>query len=58
MQLKLLNERLMQININLHLTHGISHIQVINLSLNMQITQINQENQYLSTKNESKNLKA
>ena len=58
MQLRLLNERIMQINVNLHLTHDISHIQVINLSLNMQITQINQENQYLSTKNESKNLKA
>ena len=38
----------MQININLHLTHVISHIQVINLALNMQITQINQENQCLS----------
>ena len=58
MQLRLLNERIMQVNVNLHLTHGISHIQVINISLNMQITQINQENQCLSTKNESKNLKA
>ena len=48
----------MQINVNLHLTHGISHIQVINLALNMQITQINQENQCLLTKSESKNLKA
>ena len=44
MQLKLLNGRLMQINVNLHLKHGISHIQVINLALNMQIIQINQEN--------------
>ena len=48
----------MQINVSLYLTHDISHIQVINLSLIMQITQINQENQCLSTKNESKNLKA
>ena len=40
----------MQINVNLHRTHDISHIQVINLSLIMQITQINQENQCLSTK--------
>ena len=40
----------MQININIHLTHDISHIQVINLVLNMQTTQINQENQYISTR--------
>ena len=40
-KLRLLNERLMQINTNLHLTHGVSHIQVINLALNMQTTQIN-----------------
>ena len=50
MQLRLLSERLMQTNINLYLTHGISRIQVVNLALNMQITQINQENQCLSTK--------
>ena len=50
MQLRILNERTMQVNVNLHLTHGISHIQVINLALNMQTTQINQENQYISTR--------
>ena len=50
MKLRLMNRRLMQVNINLHLIYGISYIQVINLSLIMQITQINQENQCLSTK--------
>ena len=40
----------MQTNTNLRLTHGISHIQIMNLALNMQTTQINQENQYISTK--------
>ena len=58
MQLKLLNGRLMQINANLHLKHGISHIQVITLALNMQITQINQENQYISTRMDQNALKA
>ena len=50
MQLRLLNERTMQVNVNLHPTHVISHIQVMNLALNMQTTQINQENQYISTR--------
>ena len=50
MQLRLLNERTMQVNVNLYLTHGISHIQVMNLVLNMQTIQINQENQYISTR--------
>ena len=58
MQQRLLNERIMQVNVNLHLTHGISHIQVINLALNMQITQINQENQYISTRMDQNALKA
>ena len=58
MQLRLLNERTMQANVNLHLTHCISHIQVINLALNMQITQINQENQYISTRMDQNALKA
>ena len=42
-----MDERLMQINVSIHLTHGISHIQIMNLALNMQTTQINQENQYI-----------
>ena len=37
----------MQVNVNLHLTHGISHIQIMNLTLNMQTTQINKKNQYI-----------
>ena len=48
----------MQINVNLHLTHGISHIQVMNLVLNMQITPINQENKYMSTRMDQNALKA
>ena len=48
----------MQINVNLHLTHGVSHIQVMNLALNMQITQINQEDQYISTRMDQNALKA
>ena len=40
----------MQVNVNIHLTHGITYIQVINVALNMQTTQINQENQYISTR--------
>ena len=58
MQLKLLNERIMQVNANVHLTHVISHIQVINLALNMQKIQINQENQYISTRMDQNALKA
>ena len=58
MQLRLLNERIMQVNVNIHLTHGISYIQVINLVLNMQITQINQENIYISTRMDQNALKA
>ena len=34
----------MQVNVNLRVKHGILHIQVINLALNMQTIQINQEN--------------
>ena len=40
----------MQVNENLYLTHGVSHIQIINLALNMQKTQMSQENQCISTR--------
>ena len=47
----------MQTNTSLHLTHGISRIQVIDLTLNMQITQSNQLNQYISNRIDQNALK-
>ena len=47
----------MQINVNLHLTHGISRIQVINLALNMQRSQQNNKKYKEITQNEIKVLR-
>ena len=47
----------MQINTNLQLTHVISHIQVINLALNMRRLQQNNEKCKETTQNEIKVLR-
>ena len=47
----------MQVNVNLHLTHGISHIQVINLALNMQNNTNQLRKQYISNEIDQNALK-